>query len=142
MNQLRSTHFRISSTISGHEIPSPMKDVGRRWFLLMNACFLPIVLAFQSADQTFFSPLLMDESIALKLEPVSWWRTAQSDNPTKIPHSFLETCESLLGLPASSAGLERCFSTLGNTITDRRNRISVEKAKKVCFVNHSLRKEA
>jgi hypothetical protein len=119
-----------------------MKDVGRRWFLLLNASFLPIILAFHSADETFFSPLLMNDAIASKLNPLSWWRTAQSDNPTRIPHSFLEICETLLGLPASSAGLERCFSTLGNTITDRRNRISVEKAKKVCFVNHSLRKEA
>jgi len=117
-----------------------MKDSGRKWFLKKNLDFLTILLAFQANDDTFFSQIILDDAIVSKLHPVAWWKTAKNDNPTKVTQEFFETCETLLRLPSSSAGLERCFSTLGNIITEKRNRLAVEKAQKLCFVNQSLKK--
>ena len=45
----------------------------------------------------------------------------------------------LLGLPPSSAGLERVFSSLGFVHTDVRNRLGYEKAAKLAFVMRALR---
>jgi len=125
---------------SGTGLPTKMKDSGRKWFLKMNIDFLPILLAFQAKDDTFFSKIILDDAIVSTLHPVAWSRTAKNDNPTKVTQEFFEICETLLRLPSSSAGLERCFSTLGNIITEKRNRLGVGKAQKLCFVNQSLKK--
>jgi len=118
-----------------------LRDNARLWFMKKDKDFLPILLAFQSEDTSFFSKLILDSNVTLNLHPISWWKTAHADNPTKVTKHFFQICETLLQLPSSTAGLERCFSTLGNIITDSRNRLKVEKAKKICFVNHSLRKQ-
>jgi hAT family protein len=65
--------------------------------------------------------------------------TAHKDNEIKIPAGFYQMCETLLNLPSSSAGIERGFSTMKNTITDKRNRLSVDKAKKITFIRDQLK---
>lgn len=103
----------------------------------MDNTFLLIALAFLTKDETFFSSELFDESITKNLNAISWWKTAQNDNPQKISPQFLELCSDLLKMPSSTAGLERSFSVFNDT-TDKRNRLGLEKAKKIAFIKQFL----
>lgn len=116
-----------------------LKANGRRYFLEKDGRFVAIVLALESRDETFFSSVLFEEAVISGVDPFSWWRTASSDNPEKIIPEFVNLCEILLKLPASTAGLERTFSTMGNIISDKRNRLGLSKVDKLCFVNQRLR---
>jgi hypothetical protein len=91
-------------------------------------------------DENYFSPSLFEPVVVETLTPISWWNTANSDNSDKIPKKFVEFCSKILTQPSSTAGLERSFSTMSNTITDKRNRLNVDTARKVSFINQALRK--
>ena len=52
---------------------------------------------------------------------------------------FLELMQALHSCPASSAGIERWFSTVGFVWSEVRNRLGVEKAKKLSFCYRMLR---
>ena len=66
------------------------------------------------------------------MNALDWWKQAVT---SAVPPTLLDTTSTLFLLPASTGGIERCFSTMGNIITKQRNRISVEKATKLCCIN-------
>ncbi|XP_035712899.1 uncharacterized protein LOC118437710 [Folsomia candida] len=123
----------------GADLSNEMKKDGRDWISTQDKNFLPLTLNLACKDESIFSPCLFEESVLADVSPINWWLTAQQDNPTKISDEFIKMCRILLELPASSAGLERIFSAMTNTITDKRNRLGVEKARKITFINQALK---
>ena len=53
---------------------------------------------------------------------------------------FADMADSLVSAVASSAGLERHFSTMGMNYGTLRSRLGVEKARKLCFLYKQLNK--
>lgn len=101
---------------------------------------LPMIASSLKArdDTVFASHLLRDETITM-MSPVAWWRSSAAYSIRILP-KMVEACEVLMILPSSTAALERAFSTMGNIITKKRNRLGIEKARKLAVVNKTLSK--
>ncbi|XP_050516392.1 uncharacterized protein LOC126891254 [Diabrotica virgifera virgifera] len=68
--------------------------------------------------------------ISRKDDPLLWWKGNKSLFP-----SLFELMQRRLCIPATSVPSERIFSKTGQIITERRNRLSVEKSTKIIFLN-------
>lgn len=66
-------------------------------------------------------------------EPLSWWR----ENRVLFPTLF-DSMKRRLCIMATSVPCERIFSKQGQTITDRRSRLSSDKVSKMIFLNFNL----
>ena len=72
-----------------------------------------------------------------KVEPSAWW---SSGSKLGFDQNFIDFAKTLVDAVASSAGLERCFSTLGFTYGKLRASMEVEKAGKLAFLFKQLNK--
>ena len=86
---------------------------------------------FKEQIGVFGKPLLQ-KSIQ-KLDSVTWWRSNPFD-------SVLSSVASdILSMPASTAATERTFSKYGNVHTNKRNRLTTERAGRLTYVAHNLK---
>ena len=72
-----------------------------------------------------------------KVEPSAWW---SSGSKLGFDQNFIDFAKTLVDAVASSAGLERCFSTLGFTYGKLRASMGVEKAGKLACLFKQLNK--
>jgi len=105
--------------------------VGRKWLADKNPMFLMAAIKLANNCSDFFSPTMLDKRIVETLTPLEWWKECQNCN---LPQGLVKLTETLFNLPASSASIERSFSTLGNILTKKRNRLGIEKAEKLCYI--------
>ena len=91
-----------------------------------------IALDAQSAP---FPPVYFTES-AKSINPVVWWKGLKMYS---VPSSFIDLAALLLASPASSASIERVFSSFGLIHTKVRNRLGNAKAAKLVFCYRMLR---
>lgn len=84
-------------------------------------------------DSKYFHSAFLKEEIRTTLSPTQWWKSAFKGTFNKTLENLIE---SIFIMPASTGAIERNFSTLGNIITNQRNRLSVPKAEKLCVVNN------
>lgn len=103
------------------------------WITNKNEFFLLIVGELKKDKSTYFYDSYLQKGIREKMEPLEWWKQATT---SAIPAKFVELMETLFLLPASTGGVERSFSTMGNIHTNLRNRLSVEKITKLCCINN------
>jgi hypothetical protein len=113
-----------------------MKENARAWLAAKNEHFLACSIALEAQDHSIFSPSLLSLQT---ISPRTWWRSAHLDAPEKISAEFLELVDDLLSLPSSTAGIERCFSSLKSVLSENRSRLDVLKATKLCFINRHLK---
>src|SRR5262245_61607645 len=73
----------------------------------------------------------MEERKRNEVSPIPWWKVAFKGS---LPQDAVDVIEMLFILPPSTASIERKFSTLGNIMTKQRNRLSIEKAEKLCTI--------
>jgi len=71
---------------------------------------------------------------AQKVSPSTWWKGICSSR-----RHLSCIASRILQLPATSAAVERSFSTYGNIHSAKRNRLTVERAGKLVYVSHNLR---
>lgn len=71
---------------------------------------------------------------AQKVSPSTWWKGICS---SRRHLSFIAS--RILQLPATSASVERSFSTYGNIHSAKRNRLTAERAGKLVYISHNLR---
>lgn len=136
--------YYSGSLITGRGLDLSLRMSGRNFFKRRNPAFINIVLGFESfmngitvaQGEPYFLDMMREEQV-LQMDPVAWWSIAHHDMPHKITKEFFELCRVLLRLPASSAGIERNFSSLKNTYSDNRHNLLVEKAEKICFINNN-----
>jgi hAT family protein len=111
------------------------KNIGINWIAKKNNFYIQFCgengeINKQKSDY-FFDSYLKQE-VQSKMNPLDWWKQSVT---TAAPNKLLDIINILFILPASSAGIERCFSTMGNIMTKQRNRLTIEKATKLCCIN-------
>ncbi|CAH1106712.1 unnamed protein product [Psylliodes chrysocephalus] len=98
-------------------------------------------MALNSGSKPF--PQFMLASAFQSTPPMTWWKALTLDlddkkdfvfDWTNLQPTFLEMCSKLLTAVASSAGLERIFSTFGLVQSKLRNRLGTDKAAKLTFI--------
>ena len=67
--------------------------------------------------------------------PLKWWKEQENIFP-----NIARLARRILCIPATSAPVERVFSTAGNTITKKRSRLACEKAGDIIFLHDSWKK--
>jgi len=67
--------------------------------------------------------------------PLKWWKEHENIFP-----NISALARRILCIPATSAPVERVFSTAGNTITKKRSRLACEKAGDIIFLHDSWKK--
>ncbi|XP_063222783.1 uncharacterized protein LOC134531131 [Bacillus rossius redtenbacheri] len=95
----------------------------------------PIIIKFQ-AKSTPFHNFLFDENVISKVSPIDWWKMNINSDTTEV----MDVIEPLLTATASSASVERIFSTFGLVQSTLRNRLGTEKAAKLVFLFKILNK--
>lgn len=83
-----------------------------------------------------FHKTFLVQSVRESYEPIEWWENALTE---PLPPRFHQLIRKLFNLPAGSGGIERSFSTLGNIMTKQRNRLSIEKASKLCTIHNHFK---
>jgi len=117
-------------------MPANIKNQGLNW--LSNRSSFYIVFATEIGDSTseYFFQSFQQESVMKKLEAVKWWKKAPT---SAVSRGMIDLATTIVGLPASTGALERCFSTMGNIMSFKRNKLAVEKAGKLCTISNSLK---
>lgn len=65
--------------------------------------------------------------------PLTYWKGICTEMP------FRHVAEAVLSMPATSAAIERTFSSYGNIHSKSRNRLTTERAGKITYINHNLK---
>ena len=86
------------------------------------------------ADCEPFKPYMFNNNIIENVTPSCWWRSLDGI----VEKYFADVAEKLLTAVASSAGVERIFSTFGYIHSNIRNRLGIEKAAKLVFIYRIL----
>lgn len=100
--------------------------------------FLALVIKFQAKSvpfrETLFSP-----QVTAKVSAYEWWRSQKNDLD-KYDNQMFPIIEQLFTAQASSASVERIFSSFGIVQSKLRNRLGTEKAAKLVFLFKILNK--
>jgi len=84
-----------------------------------------------------FHPYMFVSEIVNSVSPIAWWHS-QSE---RLTDRLFTLFDQLLSAIASSAGVERVFSTFGPVHSKLRSRLGIEKAGKLVFVYKLLNKK-
>jgi hypothetical protein len=94
---------------------------------------VPTVMKFRGRSKPFLE-FEFNSDVTTNLSAVQWWRSHRDD----IDSSALHTIIQLLTAVASSAGVERVFSSYGLVHSKLRNRLGTEKAAMLVFLFKAL----
>ncbi|CAI6376424.1 unnamed protein product [Macrosiphum euphorbiae] len=116
------------------------ESVAEDWIISMYPHFFPAVMAFKIQDESYFPKTMFNSNILKEFKTVQWWRIMEKkcDKIENVPNDFCKFLISLHSCPASSASIERIFSTYGLVWSDLRNRLGSEKAQKLVKVYRNL----
>ena len=105
---------------------------------------IPLLSLSIQCENTYPKSMFADKVIE-EFSPAKWWRIVKS-RAEKIPGmaspQFCSFMEQLSSLPASSASVERVFSTFGYVHTKLRNRLGNDKTEKLVRCNRMLKGKA
>lgn len=93
---------------------------------------LPIIIKFQ-AKSAPFQKQFFQNSVASKVTTIEWWKSQKVDID-KVDSNIINVIEQFYTAQASSAGVERIFSSFGLVQSKLRNRLGTEKASKLFFL--------
>ncbi|XP_047986596.1 uncharacterized protein LOC125226609 [Leguminivora glycinivorella] len=96
--------------------------------------FAPFIMALTAKAYPF--PKFMFGETFKNTCPILWWTSVTLEDEERWPQKekFVKFCEQLLTAIASTAPLERCFSSFGLVQSKLRNRLGNEKAAKLVFL--------
>lgn len=91
-------------------------------------------------------PASMFEKHMMDMNASDWWLVMRNhaENETNPDEDLISFCSLLISLgksPASSAGIERWFSTLGFVWSKTRNKLGIDKARKLAIIYRALNKD-
>jgi len=124
----------------GAKLNDQQQETARQWIAGRHPELLPFVINFHAEHeaslypQSFFTPQVIS-----KLDPVSWWKSLKRISKTVEIQNLADVMIHLLSCPASSASVERVFSSFGLVHTKLRNRLGVDRAAKLVFCYRMLR---
>lgn len=123
----------------GARLSSKQESEAEDFLKSRNDEWLPILMSLKIKDE-MFPENMFEKNVIEKLPGAKWYMLLKKKNAktNRIPDEFLDFVINLLVCPASTASLERIFSTYGLIWTDLRNRLGPEKAEKLVKVNRFL----
>lgn len=127
---------------NGRRLKLDQEKMAEEWVADQYPEFLAGVLAFGIKDTDVYPATLFNENVFAKILPSKWWKLVGkkidkmevTEATNKLPQGFCSFFASLHTCPASSASIERLFSTFGIVWSKLRNRLGVEKAQKLVTV--------
>lgn len=122
-------------------LSSEQEDIAEEWISNNYPEYLPGIMAFKIKDDEFFPKTMLQENVINGFSSSKWWKIMEkkTEKSTKLPRGFCDFFSNLLSCPASSASIERFFSTFGLVWSKLRNRLGIEKAMKLVKVYRFLR---
>ena len=119
-------------TYQGKRLTTGQREDVNNWLLEKNPEYLAAAIGFQSRSDPFPASFFKVGSI----NPVTWWKGLKY---AALPEGPVELMIQLHSACASSASIERIFSSFGLIHNKIRNRLGVEKAAKLVFCYRMLR---
>ena len=111
-----------------------------RLFLGQLDCeILEALIAYKSKDKKVFSASLLQITSNKTKDKRYYWQYLESSVTDQGAKKFCILMRRVLTCPASSAGLERLFSSFGLVHTKLRNRLGIEKVAKLVKVYTPMR---
>jgi len=115
----------------------------------VNEDIVPFVMTLQCADSGDIFPKYMFMDTFLKVSPMTWWNiafqaiTAEDANvQTKLRQQMLSLCSQLFSASATTASLERIFSSYGRTGHSKlRNKLGNKEAAQLTFLFRYLNQD-
>lgn len=98
-----------------------------------SSSLLPLIVKFQSKISSPFQESLFENEVTSQVTAYEWWKSQKNDIDKYNDKVFL-IIEQLLTAQASSASVERIFSSFGLVHSKLRNRLGTEKASKLVFL--------
>lgn len=91
---------------------------------------LPLIVKYLARSEPF-TDIMFDNNILKNVKPLDWWKSQQN---IPIIQKEFQIFRQLFCAAASSASVERIFSTFGMVHSKVRNRLGTEKASKLVFL--------
>ena len=101
-----------------------------------NLELVPDLMKFM-CDDKILPQSLTNESVTMNVSPAVWWKSVEKLTP--LNPLFCQLARKLMGMPASSASIERIFSNFGLIQTKLRNKLGIQKCAKLVFCYRMLR---
>ena len=95
-----------------------------------NLELVPDLMKFMCEDK-ILPKSLTNESTTMNVSPTVWWKSAEK--LTVLNPLLCQLARKLMGMPASSASIERIFFNFGLIQTKLRNKLGVQKGAKLVF---------
>jgi len=106
---------------------------------------VPFVMTLQCGDSGDIFPKYMFKDTFMKVSPTTWWNIAcqsvtacDTDVQAKLGQQMLSVCYQLFSATATTARLERIFSSYGLVHSKLRNKLGNKKAAKLNFYLSTL----
>ena len=94
-----------------------------------NSDLLSLLANFK-AEAAPLQKFMFHDKIVQTIKPCDWWKSRNDC----VNQELLEVVDQLLSAVASSAGVERIFSSFGLVHSNIRNQLRIEKAGKLVFL--------
>jgi len=107
-------------------------EEAKLWLKEKNPAYLQTVIAFEAKSSPF--PGSYFDEDATNINPLTWWLSVS--RRIKLPDGMLQLLKQLHTAIASSASIERVFSSYGLIQTKLRNKLGNEKAQKLVFATN------
>lgn len=124
----------------GHCLNEEQENLAEIWLADHHPEYLPGILAFKIKDPDYYPASMMHESVIAKFTSQKWWQimAEKCEKNSNFPPGFGHFFFCLHSCPASSASIERYFSTFGLVWSKLRNRLGVDRATKLVKVYRHL----
>lgn len=137
MNQaLQPFHFLanlLDPRFKGRRMSAKQEEAAENWLIETHPEWLTSMMAFRISDPQIFPESMFLDAVVNQFSPPKWWKLMEVKSSKKgnLPKEFCSFMKSLSSCPASSASIERIFSTFGLVWSKLRNQLGEEKAKKL-----------
>ena len=131
--------YMLHPKYKGTKLNEQQQEEARVWITGRNPELLPFVLSFGEDDSDQYPGSFFQPDVVAKMDPVSWWKSMKRATKRPEIEALADVMIHLLSSPASSASVERVFSSFGLVHTKLRNRLGVERAAKLVFCYRMLR---
>jgi hypothetical protein len=115
-------------------LESDLENSAEEWLEEKNPEFVGMLFKYKLQDKEVFPKQMFSETLK-EISPSEWWKImkdkATRSSQTPVAANFCSFLVSLHSCPASSASIERWFSTVGLVWSKLRNRLGAEKAMKL-----------
>lgn len=124
--------YKLHPKYQGERLSPEQDEAVNMWLSDRDPTYVAAAISFGAKETPFPASFFQ----ATALHPVTWWKGLQR---VALPAGFVDLMIQLHTACASSASIERVFSTFGQIHNKLRNRLGVEKATKLVFCYRMLR---